>query len=144
MRFHASCGAWPGQDGADAVLLLGKSGSGKSDFLARLIDAGWMLVADDQVFVEDGFASAPKTLAGLIELRGLGIFRLPYLPRARLRLAVRLGAAPARLPEPALHATLGLPEVTIDPARNSAVARAKLCLDVACGRVGQLAGAFAA
>lgn len=126
------------------MLLLGKSGSGKSDFLARLIDAGWKLVADDQVLVEDGFASAPHNLAGLIELRGLGIFRLPFLPRARLRLVVRLGVASARLPEPAFHAALGLPEVIIDPAQNSAVARAKICLDVACGRTAQLAGVLAA
>jgi hypothetical protein len=51
MRFHASCAARMGEGGFDAVLLLGTSGSGKSDLLLRLIDRGWALVADDQVIV---------------------------------------------------------------------------------------------
>jgi len=143
MHLHASCAARRGPDGFEAVLVQGPSGAGKSDFVLRLIDAGFLLVADDQVRVEAGIASAPAALAGLLEVRGLGIFRLPYLPSAKLRLVIRLSAPPARLPEPETDAELGLPVITLDPASPSAAARAALALDAACGRVTQLAGAFA-
>lgn len=143
MHLHASCAARPGPDGYDAVLILGPSGAGKSDFVLRLIHNGFTLVADDQVLVEDGIASSPAALAGLLEVRGLGIFRLPFIPSARLRLVIRLGVQPIRLPEPESYEALSLPLVTIDPATPSAPARAALALEAACGRVTQLAGAFA-
>jgi HPr kinase/phosphorylase len=129
-------------DGDDAILLLGPAGAGKSDLLLRLIDRGFALVADDQVLVENGLARAPKALAGLLEVRGLGIFRLPYLPQARLRLVIQLGVQPERLPSPRRHAALDLPEITLDPALPSAPERAALALEAACGRITQLVGAF--
>ena len=144
MRLHASCAARPGPDGYDAVLLLGPPGAGKSDLLLRLIGAGFILVADDQVLVENGLASAPATLSGLLEVRGLGIFRLPCLASAALRLVIGLGLSPERLPEPGSHGPTGLPMVWIDPVCAAAVARVTLALDAACGRVTQLTGAFAA
>ena len=144
MRLHASCAARLGPDGDDAVLLTGPSGAGKSDLLLRLIDRGFRLVADDQVIVEGGQACAPSPLAGLLEVRGLGIFRLPFLTTATPRLVVRLGIAVARLPMPERDAELGLPVVTIDPHHPSAPERVTLALEAACGRVAQLAGAFAA
>lgn len=86
---HASCVDVDGQ----GVLLLGKSGSGKSDLALRLIDEGAQLVADDQVHLvaknEELYASAPGRLTGLLEVRGVGILRLPYRREVRLRLAVR-------------------------------------------------------
>jgi len=145
MLFHASCAARPGYgDRPDAVLLLGPPGSGKSDLLLRLLDRGWVMVADDQVEVKNGIASAPAALAGILEVRGLGLFRMNFAFAARLRLAVNLGIQTTRLPEPERHETLGLPLVTIDPAQNSAPERLSLALDAACGRVQNLAGAFAA
>ena len=102
------------------------------------------LVADDRVVVENGIASPPEALAGLLEVRGLGIFRLPFIPSARLRLVIRLGVQPVRLPEPESHPETNLPLVTIDPAATSAPARAALALEAACGQAAQLAGAFAA
>ena len=144
MRLHASCAARPGPDGHDAVLLTGPSGAGKSDLLLRLIERGFRLVADDQVIVETQLARAPDALAGLLEVRGLGIFRLPFLAAATPRLVVRLGVATARLPMPERDAELGLPLVTIDPHHPSAPERVSLALDAACGRVTQVAGAFAA
>jgi len=143
MRLHASCAAWATPDGTDALLLLGPPGAGKSDLLLRLIDRGFTLVADDQVIITNLIAVPPKSLAGLIELRGLGIFRLPYLASAPLRLVINLGPPATRLPEPETHA-LGLPMVTIDPTTPSAAARAALALEAACGRVAQHSGAFAA
>jgi HPr kinase/phosphorylase len=144
MRFHASCAARATAAGYDAVLILGDPGCGKSDFVLRLMEDGFMLVADDQVLVENGMASAPETLTGLLEVRGLGIFHRPFLASAPLRLVIRLGQPAARLPEPELHPELRLPVVTLDPAAAGATARAKLALEAACGRARQLAGAFAA
>ena len=60
MQIHASCAAREGH----GVLLLGPSGSGKSDLLLRLLDRGFALVADDRVDLQSGMASAPATLAG--------------------------------------------------------------------------------
>lgn len=138
MLIHASCAA---QDGR-GVLLLGPSGVGKSDLLLRLLDYGFSLVADDQVYLVDGFASAPATLAGLLEVRGLGIVKLPFLQRVPLALVAELARAP-RMPSPARHSITGLPLVFIDPALCSAPARVALALDCALDRVEQIAGAFA-
>lgn len=143
MRLHASCAARATTQGGDAILLLGPPGSGKSDFLLRLLKHGFALVADDQVIIEDGAARPPESLAGLLEVRGLGLFRLPYLASAQLRLVIQLGRSENRLPVPRIHAVLSLPEITLDPALISAPERAALALDAACGRVTQLAGAFA-
>lgn len=111
---HATCVAIAGA----GVLLLGPSGAGKSDLALRLIDAGGgcggaagggagaaLLVADDAVALSIGAdgvvtAAAPARLAGLLEVRGVGILPVPHVDSAPLRLAVRLGAAPERLPEP--------------------------------------------
>jgi HPr kinase/phosphorylase len=137
MLIHASCAARDGH----GVLLTGPPGSGKSDLLLRLLDVGFALVADDQVEIENSHASAPASLAGLLEVRGLGIVRLPYALSAKLALAVAMERG-ERLPEPRHH-ELGLPLVAVDPAMASAPARIRLALDCALGRVAQLAGAFA-
>ncbi len=144
MRFHGSCAARLSAGGSDAVLLLGDAGSGKSDFVLRLIDRGWRLVADDQVLVIGGSASAAPALAGILEVRGLGLFRLPFLASAPLRLVVNLGSQDVRLPTPALHGGLGLPELTLDPSLVSACQRLELALDAVTGRAAQIVGAFAA
>lgn len=147
MQIHASCAS---RDGA-GVLLLGASGSGKSDLLLRLLDLGFDLVADDRVDIDAGVARAPAALRGLLEVRGLGIVRLAHRETAPLVLAVQLLAtgdglahpAAVRLPAPQRHAALDLPLVTVDPAAASAARRVSLALDCALGRTAQLAGAFA-
>jgi len=144
MRLHASCAARLGPDGYDAVLLAGPSGAGKSDLLLRLLDHGFGLVADDQVIIEDGCAAAPPALAGMLEVHGLGIFKLPFIASARLRLIIRLGVPEARLPALDMDPALQVSMVTIDPATPSAAARCALALETACGRIRQHAGAFAA
>ena len=138
MQIHASCAAREGQ----GVLLLGPSGSGKSDLLLRLLDHGFDLVADDRVELSDGMASAPEALAGLLEVRGLGIVRLPHVARARVALAVDLRAGD-RLSTHAMHDLSGQPLVCIDPANASAPQRVAMALDCAIGRTQQVAGAFA-
>lgn len=134
---HASCIA---RDRA-GVLLLGCPGSGKSDLALRLIGRGFVLVGDDQVIFSDGFIRPAPALAGLLEVRGLGIMRLPFLPEARLSLVVRL-AEPERLPHPERHET-GAPVITLDAFAASAPDTVALALDCALGRVEQVAGAFA-
>jgi HPr kinase/phosphorylase len=139
-RFHGSCVA---RDGA-GVLLLGSSGAGKSDLALRLLRHGFVLVADDQVHVIEGLARAPAALAGLLEVRGLGIVRLPYLADVVLKLVVQLTDRVERLPHPERHAELDLPLVRLNALDGSAPDRVALALDCALGRVTQHAGAFAA
>ena len=104
VNIHASCVAIGGR----GVLILGGSGVGKSDLALLLIDDGAKLVADDraELTVERGklCARAPKSIAGLIEVRGLGIVALPFAPKAVIALAVKLATAVERLPERATYA----------------------------------------
>ena len=97
--------------GARAVLIQGPSGSGKSRLALALLHAAARglipfarLVADDRAHVEARhgrlLVRPAKTLAGLIEVRGLGIRRMPYEPLAVVGLLVELGQAEAeRLPD---------------------------------------------
>lgn len=123
--------------GGKGVLLLGASNSGKSDLALRLIDAGGVLIADDQVrLTRRGNrleAEPPERLAGLIALRGIGIMRVPFA-KGLLDLAVDLvatGMADHPLPEPAFASWLGvdLPKIALEPVAPSAVARIKMILD---------------
>ena len=142
---HGTCLAL----GDDGVLLLGQSGSGKSDLALRLIDGAGTglsgtlrsarLVADDQVVVRkvNGrlMASAPAPLAGKLEIRGLGIADVSARAEAALRLAVRLTprAEIERLPELARSRMdilgMAIPLVLIDPETASAPARIRAALD---------------
>jgi serine kinase of HPr protein (carbohydrate metabolism regulator) len=106
---HATCVAIEGC----GVLLIGPSGTGKSDLALRLIDRGAVLVSDDYVTlaVHNGElrASPPDTIAGKLEVRGLGIMPLPFVRDVTVRLAVDLDAPPARFPlEPMAIAYLGV------------------------------------
>ena len=91
--------------GGQGVLLLGASGAGKSDLALRLMDAGAKLVADDntEIAVKNGIALAgpPETVAGKIEVRGLGILEVPFETDIPLALVVDLVARAdvPRLPE---------------------------------------------
>lgn len=136
---HGTCVA---RDG-DGVLLIGPPGSGKSDLALRLIAVGFELVADDQVNIGDSIASAPAPLAGMLEVRGLGIVRLPYRASAKLALVVDLAVRAERMPMPERHPDLDLPLIHLDASAASAPQRVALALDCALGRVSQVAGAFA-
>ena len=122
--------------GARAVLLRGPAGCGKSRLALSLIEAAQggrlafaRLVADDRVQVEARhgrlLVRPPQALAGLIEVRGLGIRRLPYEPLAVVGLVVDLGAPAAeRLPaESARTATVAsvtLPRLAVAPCADAA------------------------
>jgi len=97
--------------GARAVLIRGPSGSGKSQLARELIGmhgrefAFTRLVGDDRVHLEavNGrlLVRPAAALAGLLEVRGVGLIRLDHEPSAVVGLVVDLAAADAeRLPEP--------------------------------------------
>lgn len=139
--------------GGTGVLILGPPGSGKSDLALRLIDApgrglgghlaSARLVADDQVLLlRDGggiVATAPAPLAGLIEVRGIGILTADFHRRSRIGLLVRLlpAADIERLPEPSDSVEellgVGLPTIRIDPRLASAPARVRAGLQALSG-----------
>lgn len=97
-NIHATC-IKIGQAG---ILLLGKSGSGKSDLALRLImNKNACLVADDRVELavsaKNIKASAPVVLSGLLEIRGVGIMKIPYEKSADVRLVVQLEDDPGKI-----------------------------------------------
>lgn len=86
----------------NGILFLGPSGSGKSDLALRLIDRGAMLVSDDVVIVTADnhgphLQTAPN-IDGMIEVRGVGICRVPATTNAPLRLLIDLDGPVERLP----------------------------------------------
>jgi len=90
MLLHATCVAINNS----AVLITGAAGVGKSDLALRLMDGGAQLVADDQVELknEQGklWASPPATIAGLMEVRHVGLIRVPYIVNVPVQLYVEL------------------------------------------------------
>ena len=140
MNIHGSCAAREGMGG----LLTGPAGAGKSDLLLRLLARGFSLVADDRVEVIDLLARPAPALAGLLEVRGLGIVRLPFLKSARLVMAVELTTGYTRLPEPARHPWLDIPLFHLDPSLASAPERVAMALDCTLGRTELVVGALVA
>ena len=95
--------------GMRAVLIRGRSGAGKSRLALALIEAARAgtlpfarLVGDDRVHLSSAggrlLVRPAAALAGLIEVRGVGIVRMPYEPCAVVGLVVDLGAGAERLP----------------------------------------------
>ncbi|TAL34090.1 MAG: hypothetical protein EPN97_08500 [Alphaproteobacteria bacterium] len=78
------------------VFLRGLSGSGKSDLALRLIEAGGLLVCDDQVHFERRqdkiFASSVEAIHGLLEVRGVGLLHVAVADPGRVRLVIDLVA----------------------------------------------------
>ncbi len=137
MLLHASCAAL----NDDGVLLLGPSGAGKSSLVLRLLERGFALVADDQVAIEGLVARAPAALAGLLEVRGLGVVRMDFVARATLRLVIQLERG-ERLPEPKHFPDLHLPMVYVDPHAAAAPQIVSLALACVLGKVSVVAGAL--
>lgn len=143
MFVHATCIALRAGKRWQGILLRGPSGAGKSDLALRLVEAGGRLVADDQTHVAKVgrvlIASPPPALAGMIEVRGVGILELrrtQLLARAPVALLVDLVRPDRieRLPEPALETLqeVDLPRLDLAPFEASSVAKLRLAL----GRIG--------
>ncbi len=116
--------------GAKALLIRGEPGSGKSRLGLKLLQAPLpfaRLVGDDRVYLEARsgrlLVRPAPNLAGLIEIRGLGIRRLPYEMLAVVGLLVDLGAATDRMPDQAALETsisgITLPRLAIPPETDA-------------------------
>lgn len=128
-----------------AALIRGASGTGKSDLALRcialapsaLLPGAVQLVADDRVVLttcgDRLRVEPPPSLAGRVEVRGLGILELPYAPHAFIALVVDL-AAPGdidRLPDPPLRTSLlgiDMPLIRLAPFEPSAPIKLLLAL----------------
>jgi serine kinase of HPr protein (carbohydrate metabolism regulator) len=129
---HASSVAVEGR----AILISGPSGSGKSDLALRLLDRGFTLVSDDQTIVRrDGdrlIASAPPTIAGKLEIRGIGIVELDHVEDSPVGLIVELTSDIERLPDDSRERPIlgvSIPLITIDAMTASAPSKVALALD---------------
>lgn len=136
---HASVVAARTSQGWRGVLIEGPSGAGKSDLALRLMQDGWRLVGDDwvEVFACRGalYAAVPDTIAGRMEVRGVGIVTRPFRPWTRLALALRLTREPVeRLPQPTWRTIEGvpLPQLDLDPRPASAGVVAAEALRAVC------------
>lgn len=111
--------------GAKALLIRGEAGSGKSRLALTLIQNGTLpfarLIGDDRVHVDAQagrlLVRPAKELAGLLEIRGLGIQRMPFELVAVVGWVIDLGAPAERLPEPgsqtATISGIALPRIAV-------------------------------
>ena len=115
------------------ALIEGPSGAGKSDLALRALDHGFRLVADDRVvtFPAGGrlYGKPHEVLAGLIEVRGLGVVDAAALPFARITLVIRCVGGPEaveRLPEPRFETVSGVSVPVFDLWPREPAAPAKI------------------
>jgi serine kinase of HPr protein (carbohydrate metabolism regulator) len=115
--------------GAKAVLIRGEPGSGKSRLALRLLEAAGRelpfvrLVGDDRVYLENRagrlVVRPPQELAGLLEIRGTGIVRVPFEPAAVVGLVIELGQPADRMPaaesRKAVLEGVALPRLAVPP-----------------------------
>ena len=121
--------------GGHGVLIMGESGSGKSDLALRLIDRGAILISDDVVFLETRdnapILTVAPNIAGKIEVRGVGIFNVDFIASAPLRLVIEFVDAPDRLTEDIARASIGdylVPVSKLNPFEQSSAIKVEYAL----------------
>ncbi len=121
--------------GARAVLIEGPSGSGKSMLALALIDRGAILVGDDGVTLEVRGgrlrASPPPNIAGLLEVRNLGVLEFPTATDVPVALVLRLDPEAPRFIDAAERADLAgtpIPLVRLWPGGTELELKAVLAL----------------
>jgi serine kinase of HPr protein (carbohydrate metabolism regulator) len=129
---HASTVARDGR----GVRITGPSGSGKSDLTLRLLDRGFTLVSDDQTIVKKDadrlLASAPATIAGKLEIRGIGIVEMERTDNVPVALIVELTSDIQRLPDDSRERPIlgvNIPLISIDAMTASAPSKVAVALD---------------
>ena len=120
----------------NGVLILGDSGSGKSDLALRLIDSGATLISDDISICRKNsnniYLYCPPEIKGLLEVREVGIITVPFVERIKLRLVVNLKSNNnERFPKDSSFRILGIkiPIINIEGKNSSAVAKIKVKLN---------------
>lgn len=129
---HATCVDIDGL----GVLLRGPSGSGKSDLALRLIDAGAQLVSDDYTVLEVRgdrlIGTAPQSIKGMLEVRGIGILPMPVKARAVIAMVADLvtDGEIERLPDPdaAIIDGVVVPRIQVAPFEVSAAAKVRFAV----------------
>jgi serine kinase of HPr protein (carbohydrate metabolism regulator) len=131
---QASCVAIGGIHGPRAMLIEGPPGSGKSSLALALIDRGAVLVGDDGVLLELRgarlWALPPPSIEGLLEVRNVGLARMPAAP-APVALVVRLDREAPRHVEDAEQverAGAALPLIRLWPDTPALALRAEWAL----------------
>ena len=129
---NVSCVAMRGR----GVLITGAPGSGKSSLALALLDRGGALVGDDgvELALVDGrvHAHAPEAIAGLIEVRNVGLLEVP-IASAPVAIVIHLSTEAERLPlAPAQAGLLGMvvPQVTLWPDTPVLALRAEAALEI--------------
>lgn len=125
------------------VLLRGPSGSGKSDLALRLMSSGHRLVADDRtdLVVREGtlFAAPPAAIAGLLEIRGIGVVAVDWVPEAPVDLVVDLVPPEQvdRMPprDSCEIAGIGVRRIALAAFEASAAAKVTMAVRVATGAI---------
>jgi HPr kinase/phosphorylase len=134
--------------GAKAVLIRGEPGSGKSRLALRLLEAAGRalpfvrLVGDDRVYLENRagrlVVRPPQELAGLLEIRGTGIVRVPFEPAAVVGLVIELGQPADRMPaaesRKAVLEGVALPRLAVPPDADPL----PLAIEASLGRFGPI------
>ena len=115
------------------VMIIGKSGSGKSDLALRLIDSGATLISDDITICETNgksiFLFPPNETKGLLEVREIGIMTVPYIENIKLKLLVELVEKEIdRLPKQIITKLMNIKiqKIKIQGKNSSSVAKIKL------------------